>query len=317
MTCGGGWAGSPAALGRRLSRGESLVEALEGEGRTIPPLYRAVVEAGARSGRLPVALEGLARYVRGYSEARAAIGLALWYPILVLALAYGLFVGLVSLVVPRFLDAFESLRSDGVCSAALAATGWVKRPTTGGRPDRSLLVVLAIAWIRSGAAARFQTPAWRWLRLFPWMKSILANYETANFSELLALLLEHHVAYPSALVLAAESTGNPRLTRGARQLAEAVTRGEPAGDGPGDDRPSGHFSPCCAGFWRRDRSKGRWSRPCTTSPISIASAPSTRPRSWRCSCPRSSCSRSARARPCSMGWHSFYRLINMLRELTV
>jgi general secretion pathway protein F len=65
-----------------------------------------------------------------------------------------------------------------------------------------------------------------WLRLFPWMKSILANYESANFSDLLALLLEHDVAYPAALVLAAESTGNPRLTRGARQLAEAITRGE-------------------------------------------------------------------------------------------
>jgi general secretion pathway protein F len=48
-------------LGRRLSRGEGLVEALEGEGRSIPPLYRAVVEAGARSGQLPVALEGMAR----------------------------------------------------------------------------------------------------------------------------------------------------------------------------------------------------------------------------------------------------------------
>ena len=47
------------ALGNRMSRGENLVQALDGEKKTIPPLYRAVVEAGARSGRLPVALEGL------------------------------------------------------------------------------------------------------------------------------------------------------------------------------------------------------------------------------------------------------------------
>src|SRR5262245_34637244 len=82
-----------AALSRRLSRGESLPEALDGEAQAIPALYRAVVEAGARSGRLSIALEGMARYVRGYSEARAAIGLALWYPVLVLSLAYLLFVG--------------------------------------------------------------------------------------------------------------------------------------------------------------------------------------------------------------------------------
>jgi general secretion pathway protein F len=59
------------------------------------------------------------------------------------------------------------------------------------------------------------------------MNSLLNDYETANFAELLALLLEHHVAYPRALVLAAESTGNRRLVADASRLAEAVTRGEP------------------------------------------------------------------------------------------
>ena len=97
------------ALSLRLSRGESLSQALEGEGQAIPPLYRAVVEAGARSGQLPIALEGLARYVRGYTEARSAIGLALWYPLIVLSLAYVLFVAMVGLVVPRFVGAFDSL----------------------------------------------------------------------------------------------------------------------------------------------------------------------------------------------------------------
>ena len=74
-----------------------------------------------------------------------------------------------------------------------------------------LLAVLAVAWHRSGVAARFQATSWSWLKAFPWMRSILANYETANFCELLALLLEHHVTYPEALKLAAESTGNSRL----------------------------------------------------------------------------------------------------------
>jgi general secretion pathway protein F len=215
------------ALGQRLSRGEGLVEALEGEGQAIPPLYRAVVEAGARSGQLPVALEGLARYVRGYSEARSTIGLALWYPIQVIALAYLLFVGFVRLVAPRFVAAFESLRLTEL--APLRWLTWLGETVYYWWPVGPIaLVVLAIAWFRSGTAARFHAPSWTWLAIFPWMKSILANYDTANFAELLALLLEHRVPYPAALNLAAESTGNPRLTRGAHQLAEAVTRGEPA-----------------------------------------------------------------------------------------
>ena len=58
--------------------------------------------------------------MRGYSEARSAIGLALWYPIQVLALAYALFVGFVWLVVPRFVAAFRVASPDRVGTAALA-----------------------------------------------------------------------------------------------------------------------------------------------------------------------------------------------------
>jgi type II secretory pathway component PulF len=216
-----------SALAVRLNRGESLVQALEAEKQVLPPLYRAVVEAGARSGQLPVALEGLARYVRGYSEARATVGLALWYPLVVLSLAYLLFVGLVMVIAPRFLAAFESL---GLSSPAplrwLSMAGksfdywWLAGPIA--------LLFLAIAWARSGAAARFQSASWTWLKCFPWMRSILTNYEGANFCELLALLLEHEVTYPEALKLAAESTGNPRLLRGACSLSEALSRGQSA-----------------------------------------------------------------------------------------
>jgi general secretion pathway protein F len=215
-------------LGRRLGRGESLVEALEGESPAIPPLYRAVVEAGARAGRLPVALEGMARYVRGYSEARSAIGLALWYPLLVLILAYGLFVGFVSVVVPRFVMAFDSL---GLAVAApVRWLDWVGNSVAYWWPAGPIaLVVLWLAWGQSGRTSGLRGRLWNGLRLFPWMKSLLADYEAAGFCELLALLLEHQVPYPSALVLAAESSGDPRMVRGAHQLAEAVTHGESAG----------------------------------------------------------------------------------------
>ncbi len=215
-----------AALGRRLGRGESLVDALEAERQSIPPLYRAVVEAGTRAGRLPVALEGVARYVKGYSEARGAIGLALWYPMMVVGLGYLLFVGFTAKIAPIFLGTFDKL---GLATIApLRWLDWLGSWAYLWWPiGPIILAFLAIAWIRSGRISGMQTRLWGLLRVFPWMGSLLADYEAANFSELLALLLEHQVPYPSALVLAAESTGNPRMIRGARALAEAVTRGEP------------------------------------------------------------------------------------------
>lgn len=213
------------ALSRRMSQGESLLSALEHERDAIPPLYRAVVEAGVRSGRLPTALEGLTRYVRGYSEARAAIGIALWYPLLIAAVAYGLFLGMSTLIAPRFVEAFPSLGVEppwtlGLISRVGQASHfwWPVGPV--------FLILIGFAWSVSGRAARFQSWAWGLPRLMPGMKPLMADYETANFAELLTLLLEHQVPYPAAVVLAAQATGNRAMTAAATEIAAALERGQ-------------------------------------------------------------------------------------------
>jgi general secretion pathway protein F len=219
-----------SSLGRRMSQGESLSDALRSEGDDIPPLYRAVVDAGLRAGRLPAALEGLATYARSYAESRRVLGLALWYPLLVLSLAFILFLFLVTRVVPGFLAAFQSLRLPVHTSlAVLARLGetahywWPTFPV--------VLVLIWAWWVMSGRSAslrpgRTGSP----MRWFPWMRSMLANFEAANFADLLALLLEHRVPFPEALVLSAEASGDPAVIRAGRALAAEVEHGASPGD---------------------------------------------------------------------------------------
>jgi general secretion pathway protein F len=216
-----------AVLGDRMRRGESLPQALAAEGDRFPPIYRAVVEAGLRSGRLAAALEALAGFARSYAEARRAIGLALGYPLLVLALAYGL--GLVFLIelVPRFQATSElfhlPVRGALAGLAALRGTVWYWGPIV-----PVALVLVGVGWVRSGRAVGLQPGRARsMLRWFPWMQSMLARFEAANFAELLALLVEHRVPYPEAIALAGEATGDPALVRDARDLAAAVELGTP------------------------------------------------------------------------------------------
>ena len=154
--------------------------------------------------------------------------MALWYPILVLSLAYGLFLGLVIEIVPRFIGAFEVLGLGVIRPlhwladlGELAPYWWPVGPV--------LLAALGFAWWRSGRAASFQTSSWSLMRIFPWMRSLLSDYESAGFADLLALLLEHGVTFPQAVVLAAEATGNGAMIAGARQLAGATERGEAPG----------------------------------------------------------------------------------------
>jgi general secretion pathway protein F len=214
-----------SVLGSRMSRGESLGQALASEERAIPPLYRAVIEAGLRTGRLPAALEGLAGYARGYAEARRAIGLAFIYPLTVAVFAYLLFLGFVTLVLPRFIAALDSLGLAVIAPVRwlevvgnLAPIWWPVGPV--------VLVVLALFWTRSGRAMQFEGKAWSLVRLVPWSKSLLADYEAANFTALLALLIEHGVSLPEALVLAGGASGNARLNRETGELSESLKRGD-------------------------------------------------------------------------------------------
>jgi len=216
-----------AVLAERMRRGESLVEALESQKRAIPPLYRAVVEAGARSGDVATALQGMSRYLKGYSEARSAIGLALWYPILVVTLAYALFLGVILHVVPRFREALQTLQLPVTRPLswleAVGQSAWYWWPVW-----PILLILVAVAWRRSALAARFDPRAWTFLGLFPWTRSLLRDYQSAGFAELLALLLEHKVGYPQAVTIAAEATGDPRMIAQAGNLSRELERGQPA-----------------------------------------------------------------------------------------
>lgn len=222
--------GVARALGERMSRGETLAEALESSGAAVPPVYRAVVEAGVRSGRLSTALEGLAAYARGYAEARGSVVLALWYPMLVLALAYGLFLMVSTRVIPRFIQTFETMgltiQWPMRLLAWLGATAWTWGPVV-----PALLAAVVLAGAFSGrASALGGRGAFGVLRWFPWTGSMLRGFEAASFAEMLALLVEQKVAYPKALVLAGEASGDPALAASSREIAAVVERGLPPGD---------------------------------------------------------------------------------------
>jgi general secretion pathway protein F len=88
-----------------------------------------------------------------------------------------------------------------------------------------VLCLIAFAWWKSGRAVQFNQGGWTMLRLFPWMRPILKDYQAAGFTELLALLLEHKVAYPEAVSLAAEATGSHSLIDEAHAFSRDLTMG--------------------------------------------------------------------------------------------
>jgi type II secretory pathway component PulF len=91
-----------------------------------------------------------------------------------------------------------------------------------------VLGAFAVWWNGSGRASRAEPgAAGRFLGWLPWTRRMFRTTQIATFADLLALLVEHSVPLPEGIVLAAEATGGRRLGDAARQIAEALKRGEP------------------------------------------------------------------------------------------
>ena len=180
-------------------------------------MYRTVVEAGLRAGRLPAALESISNYARELVELRRKITLALLYPFIVMALAYLLFLVVITDLIERLRETYEVFQiplawplAILVSVAEFASRWWWIPPL--------LMLVAVIWWMTTGGAyiLNFNGPA-RPLAWIPGVGAICRRFQLANFSDLLALLVEHEVPLPEGLRLTADATGDERLRRSARR----------------------------------------------------------------------------------------------------
>ncbi len=145
-------------IGQRLEQGETIEQVLGDE--SLPPAYRAVVAAGVRSGRLAVALEGVSTVIRRAAEMRRMVAVSLVYPLIVIALAYLLFVFLVLMCLPVMLATYQSLLPNGrgltilqwIVSTAPSWLPWL--PPVG-------MAVLVAWWLRSQSAWRLEGGVFR------------------------------------------------------------------------------------------------------------------------------------------------------------
>jgi general secretion pathway protein F len=219
-------------LATRMSAGESLSQILSDEQHRFPPVWRAVVEAGLRSGHLASALESLSETARRTSSLRKTVGAGLLYPVVVVALAYAVFVFLVTWLIPLALKAQMDLteRADEVLAAlnGLGRTAsWWAIPV-----PLVAVVLLGMWWRRSGQAlwysrngATFRTGNRR-TRGRGGFRRALQLGRMATFTEVMALLVKQRVPLDDSVVLAAESSGDRTIAAASVQIAERLRRGE-------------------------------------------------------------------------------------------
>ncbi|MHC4405825.1 MAG: type II secretion system F family protein [Planctomycetota bacterium] len=214
------------SLSERMQEGRSLSEALDEEAVDFPPVYRAVVEAGLKAGRLPAALESVATSARRLAETRRLVAVSFAYPLLVVLLVWGLFLLFVVKIAPQMLQALEGAEVQGR-ALLTAMKSWGDTAIYWG-PLLPLVVVglAAVWWFRSRRSTLVESrTSALLLGWVPGLGGALKSIGRAKFSEVLALLVESGVPLHQAVVLAAEAAGDPRLLAAARQTAAALERG--------------------------------------------------------------------------------------------
>lgn len=230
-----------ARLSQRMQQGLSLDQALEADGDQCPEMYRAVVRTGLKSGRLPEALESLTGFAQSILELRQRVGLAFLYPFIVFFLAYGLFVFMMTTVLPRALYAYRDMQlipTPGV--TRMLAIGESAVYWGPGIPLVILLIILGWSASERRMLSASRAPrtalgrgfarvaSFKWL---PGIYGILANFHRAVFAELLAILIQHRIPLHESLRLAAESTGDARIVGEAHRLALGIEQGGTLSDG--------------------------------------------------------------------------------------
>ncbi len=238
---GGRLGATASVVAQRLHRGEPLDKILADPKLHFPPIVQAIVQAGVRSGNLPLALERLATTLRRVRETRRLVGLSLMYPVAVLMLAIILFAVMTKYWAQPLFDAFENWRiaEFGLLRgmAQLGEYRWWWAPGI-------LLTILALSgvwWRRSNRVARAQVSgrmAWQWP--LPSLARLSKAGRMSAFTELLRLLIQHRVPLPEALVLAANASGDASLAASARRIAESLHQGQLA---PKDEAAKAGISP--------------------------------------------------------------------------
>lgn len=217
-----------ARLGRRLQSGESLTRILADDTTTFPPIWKAAVAAGIRSGRLAVVLESLAATGRRIAEMRRTIGAALVYPMIVVVLAYLVFVFLVTYLAPIVSGAFHDLTASSepivtwLAWLGSNAAWWVFWPPA------ALAGLLIVEWLQTRRGFQSSNGPISYLvaKCWPPIKRSRRDAQLAAFVEILSLLIRERTPLPEAIILAANASGNDGLRTSAVSLAERLSNGQ-------------------------------------------------------------------------------------------
>ena len=217
-----------AAVRSRVIEGHTLAHALGEFPKVFPEIYRATVAAGEQSGRLDTVLERLADYTENSDQLRQRVLGAMLYPIVLTVMCVVIIAGLLTYVVPKVVEVFESGRNalPWMTRALLAASDFLATFGPWILAALALAAVVFARWVRAPAARRKVDAL---LLRLPLVGRLVRGFNTARFTRTFSILTGSAVPVLEALRIAGAVIGNLPMRDAVERAAERVREGAPIG----------------------------------------------------------------------------------------
>ena len=219
--------------------GATLSDALSRHPKIFDQLYTNMVEAGEIGGALDTILVRLAVYREKADQLIRKVKGAMVYPAVVVVVAVGVTIGMLTFIVPVFAKMFEGVGADlpGPTQVVLGISNFLKANLLYLMSGAIALAGLFLWWKRTPSGKLLFD---KFLLKVPIIGNIIRKSSVARFTRTLATLLSSGVAILEALEITAKTAGNQVVANAINRSVLAIAEGDTI---TGPLRETGVFPP--------------------------------------------------------------------------
>ena len=208
----------------QVREGGSLSDALDAQHGSFSRFYINMVRAGEIGGSLDITLDRLADYMERTKDLKDSVVSAMIYPIMLMVLAGGSLVLLLTYVIPQFTPIFEELGGDlpTITKIVLAVGSLLQNFWWG----LIALAFVGVTMFRRMLADPEKRLNWDTRVLgMRWVGDLVSKMEIARLTRTLGTLLSNGVPLLSALSIARNVMNNSLLRKSVEETTEQVKTG--------------------------------------------------------------------------------------------
>ncbi len=209
---------------QRIKTGESISAAFEAQGG-FPLVYTTTLLAGERSGNLEEVLQRFLDFQRVSLTFRKKLKASLIYPALLIVMVIGLFIFLITFVVPRFAQLYDQLGTHlpAITTFLLDLGRYAQQYGLYVAGVVAVIAFLLNRWVKTDAGAATVD---RIRIALPVLGGVWLKYQVGLFSRTLATLLTGGLPLVPSLETSARAIDSPQIATAVFRSVETVREGK-------------------------------------------------------------------------------------------